>query len=680
MAGLPGFVLILNWFRFGRESRTPQPKVHGCADTIPTNELLRLHEGEWYHLNLALSGSPKGELQVPKSQGPNQRRFAAATLFFAWLTVTPLLVVPEAAAQVSGGTMTAVGGAGVISGKITGITSTAPPVTCEVVAINHSSPGRNHRLATLTLAPAGATFEGSFEGRATSDEGPNTEPLPAGRYRVGAECVDAAHTGWSNNVGGFLVDVSNPDVPNDGDNLPPGELPGSRWWDWPDGDGDGLPDHWEQSGVWVGGTRLDLAAAGASPARKDLFIYVDHEAGYQFDPAVVSRVQQAFANSPLNVAVHFLQGRSISSAVAARVGWVSSGGSYRALENPNFALAAETSGSASSPWSGGGDVPQLAKYFLSLDYRPTSEKVIGTAYVAGPSSAGTAGWVAYNPPVLWRETAAGYVPANLEAVQFSQASNLMHEIGHTLGLHHYGDHACANWADGVNADERQCQDGSRAYRSVMSYAYNVTGIQSSPPGGPSRIDYSTTRTPHYDWKMGSGAGQLRFIPGQFGELAGRDYSAQGLFDSGDVSGQAEATSFIDLTTSIIPTEFDAYMRSFGLADRPNFPEFIAPKVTYRSSGKPVSGQLPLSSSGMSPMTLTVEIPPGHGTFTVERTSFTYAPEPGYRGEDTVVVRGSDGTLSSEPLTLTFTTATTGPTTPTQPPGPGGWGSSDWGSS
>lgn len=37
----------------------------------------------------------------------------------------------------------------------------------------------------------------------------------------------------------------------------------SDWWTWPDNDDDGLPNHWEQQGVWVKGDFLDLPGWGA---------------------------------------------------------------------------------------------------------------------------------------------------------------------------------------------------------------------------------------------------------------------------------------------------------------------------------------------------------------------------------------------------------------------------------
>ncbi|WP_156045901.1 MULTISPECIES: Ig-like domain-containing protein [Actinomycetes] len=504
----------------------------------------------------------------------------------------------------------------------------------------------------------------------------NGEPIPLGRYRLHAACGDHTPTNWYNLPTVIEVVVTPPGV-NDPRNVPEGLPHDSEWWEWPDGDGDGLPDHWEQNGVWVGNTRVDLAAAGATVSRKDLFIYVDHEEGQPLDSAVYRHIEQSFDASPLDVAVHFLEGRAVPSAAAMQLAWTNNNGTYKAVAEPVYDPVATASGSISSPWFGGGAVPQLAKYFVNLEYRETSDRVIGTADVGGPNAAGRAGWVAYNVAPLWLQNLGNITP-NPRAIHFSQAANLMHEIGHTLGLHHFGAHSCANWREGVESGD-QCQDGSTLYRSVMSYAYNTHGIPSSPPGGPNRIDYSTETNPHYDWTMGSQAGQLRFIPGQYGELSTANYSAQGLF--GDVpAGEVEVTSFDDMTRAMTPSGFDSFARTVGVQGRPEFPEFVSPVTTYSTTiGSSVTARIEIQDTSGQPVTWSVEDGPGHGTFSTEGTQFTYTPPAGFTGQEKVIVRAGNGTLSTDPLVLTFNvTQSTTPTTPTLPPNTGS--SSDWGSS
>ncbi|WP_156045897.1 MULTISPECIES: Ig-like domain-containing protein [Actinomycetes] len=505
------------------------------------------------------------------------------------------------------------------------------------------------------------------------------DSLAPGEYEIRLWCSNGRNSMLLNITSPTLVGFTITDYgsaePNGNDprNVPNGESADSKWWEWPDGDGDGIPDHWETNGVWVGNVRLDLASQGASSTRKDLFIYVDYESGYQLDSAVYEHVKQAFANSPLAVSVHFVNGRVLPSDASKELAWTGNEGSYQAIIRPDFARAATASGSISSPWLGGGAVPQLAKYFASLDYRPTSDKVVGTAYVTSSLGAGRAGWVAYNPDPLWRETPGGYVP-ELEGIHFSQASNLMHEIGHTLGLNHFGAHECANWQEiEQNAQSGPpCQAGSTRYLSVMSYAYNITGVPSETRGGPNRIDYSRLASPHYDWQLGTNPGQLRFIPGQFGEFPEMTYAAQALANQVASEALPESTSFNDLTRYMTPAGFDSFAATIGETGRPAFPAFASPPTAFTSTGSPVSALLPATNSSGT-MTIAVEDAPDHGKLLTDGMRFTYTPDAGFIGDDTVSVRATNGVLSSDPLTLTFTVSAPAP--------PAGSGSSDgWGSS
>lgn len=605
-----------------------------------------------------------------------------ALLATTLLSVVLLALPATASAQVHTANLSAEGGPGVITGQVTGVNADAIDPFCEMIVQPLEGQEIPEAVIVATAYP-NSPSAGKFTARVWNDG--SNKPTPPGRYRVAGSCGDSDpvwNTPWY--VLPAVEVVVSPGASdtegNDARNIPTPYSTDSRWWEWPDGDGDGLPDHWELNGVWVGDIRLDLVAAGANVARKDLFVLMDYEEGQSLDPAVYQNVEQAFATSPLNVSVHFLQGRPVPSADAARLAWTNNNGIYEAIAEPEYNSALRASGSISSPWLGARAVPQLAKYFVNLEYRKTNPSVIGTAHEAGYGAAGRAGWVAYNPPVLWRETSAGYVPSNLRGIHFSQASNLMHEIGHTLGLKHFGAHACANWLDDVEPGDTKCQARSVDYHSVMSYAYNVTGVPPNTPGGPNRIDYSRNTTPHYDWTMGNQSGQLRFIHGQFGELATNQYSSQGLLDDGVPTGETESTSFEELTAGITPSAFDAYARTLDLTDgRPDFPQFVSP-TTARSTtaGSPITASLDVRDASNQPVTLSVESGPANGTFTTAGTQFVYTPAAGFTGQDTVTVRAGNGTLSTDPLVLTFNVTASTPTTPTSPPNTGS--SSDWGSS
>ncbi|MBU6412301.1 MAG: hypothetical protein KGS45_02410 [Planctomycetes bacterium] len=70
-----------------------------------------------------------------------------------------------------------------------------------------------------------------------------------------------------------------------------------------DTDGDGLPDSWEINGIdgdCNGTIDLNLAALGANPNHKDLFVEVDSMQGRAPLAGVMASVQAAFANAPVS--------------------------------------------------------------------------------------------------------------------------------------------------------------------------------------------------------------------------------------------------------------------------------------------------------------------------------------------------------------------------------------------
>lgn len=76
----------------------------------------------------------------------------------------------------------------------------------------------------------------------------------------------------------------------------------------PDTDQDGLPDGWEVKGVRRDGLFLDLAALGADPLRKDVFVEMDYMVDrtnrarpFSFAPSaeVIRRIKEVFAAAPV---------------------------------------------------------------------------------------------------------------------------------------------------------------------------------------------------------------------------------------------------------------------------------------------------------------------------------------------------------------------------------------------
>lgn len=473
--------------------------------------------------------------------------------------------------------------------------------------------------------------------------------------------------------------VEQPEPKHDVRNLPPGISADLAWWDLPDDDDDGVPDHWETNGVWVdgyrtgdgtwtGGAKLDLAGEGATVGKRDLFIYMDYEEGHQLPTEVFNHVEQAFANAPndLKTTVHFINGMSIPSDVAESIGWKKVNGEYvDHLSADAMQNAADKYGFSRRGWDGDERVPQLAKYFVNLKNRDGGS-VIGNAWIKGP-----AGWVAYDIPGFWGRVMSGNW--SNDAKHFSAASNLVHEIGHTLGLNHYGPHKC--YFPLTIEDQGTCDHGPTHYRSVMSYAYNVLGVPESGGNTPrlTRIDYSRSDYPWKDWRVGPDRGYLTFIWGQYGENP--DFythdRGQGLDTS--LTGETIQESAEEILKGVAPSAFDAFAAEFDVSERPDFPSIESTDLQFDFSNGPVTGVLSAHDNAGSALELMVVEGPSRGTFTTDGLTFVYTPESGYLGEDRVIVRATSGTLSSEPVELTFTGDVVTPpttTTPTpEPPGP-----------
>nr|WP_218680472.1 Ig-like domain-containing protein [Rhodococcus qingshengii] len=443
------------------------------------------------------------------------------------------------------------------------------------------------------------------------------------------------------------------------ENIPPGQPANSNWWDWPDIDDDGIPDFWETNGVEVEGKgRLDLAEAGATVGTRDLFVFSAYEDNAEFSSIALDIVKKSFADSPLKISLHIIRStQPLMPEIASNVAWAWRDGKDRVRDIPNFAQAKEHSGFLDWGWSGSRTVPQLAKFFVNLHPRPDDDKggnTIGIADVGGFN-----GWTAYRPQTQHPD-ALGSHPSPT-AVYRSLASNLMHEIGHTLGLRHYGALECQPPSSG-----NSCFAGSPHYKSVMSYAYNVTGVDGK------YVDYSRISRPNLDWRAARASdhtasnpqayGAIRLVPGQNGEST---------HEAGVMTYIEENLS--DMAAQIPPSAFDEFAKEYGVEGRPDFPQFVDPQTTVAVTGTRVAGELRGRDNANSALSLTITQQPEHGTFTTDGMSYLYTPEPGFTGQDAVTVRTASDRFSSEPLTVLFTVSATPPSTttaPSTPPNPG----------
>ncbi len=337
---------------------------------------------------------------------------------------------------------------------------------------------------------------------------------------------------------------------NDPRNVPSPFILESDWWQWPDADDDGIPDNWERNGVWVNDRFLDLPGLGTKADHKDLFVHLDYTEGRSLDRKVFEYLGESFAASPLSnpdgqdgVALLIDGGSGTPRQGTSPDNWGSLSESRvlqaDGLSDP-FELTVDNmtylanQGFASSPRSGGRGVPQLFKYFCECP--SFGGDTIGQAWLKSNFGAVSLNGLQANR--LLNGLASLRWPGN--ASNFVRATNIAHELGHTLGLNHHG-------AEATPANDRR-------YKSVMSYAYNVYGVDR-------KIDYSRETVVNLDWQMAEAVGRLTFVHGQFGERPDFYDIGNNLFGAG---GEVPVEPSIDeLIASVPEADRQAFIDEFG---------------------------------------------------------------------------------------------------------------------
>jgi hypothetical protein len=216
-----------------------------------------------------------------------------------------------------------------------------------------------------------------------------------------------------------------------------------------DSDGDGLPDYWELNGVsGPGGSFVNLPGLGADPRHKDIFLWIDSERGAELSPDAEQILVDSFANSPVGgnpdrrtgIRLHINTGVLLSAANSDALKYYGPGGAAKADYPAIFSHWVAESPIAASVYH----------YAVSVHWNDWFP-------VTGESSGIPGQLIVLNNCGKRPKKATDDCSASV----VDQAANLMHELGHNLGLHHGGD---------VDVNHKP------NYLSVMNYFFSHTGV------------------------------------------------------------------------------------------------------------------------------------------------------------------------------------------------------------
>lgn len=237
----------------------------------------------------------------------------------------------------------------------------------------------------------------------------------------------------------------------------------------PDTDGDGLLDRWEEYGIDInddGTVDLDLPAMGADPMHKDIFIEVDYMERHRPNASAIQDVINAFAGAPVSnpdavggINLHVVVDEEIPHQETINV-WAD----FDTLKDAHFGTIAERS---SANWNNIRQARRMVfRYALFVhEYNSDPPGSSGRAEIGGNDfivSLGAPGW---------GKDGTGHNVGTRD----EQAGTFMHELGHTLGLHHGG------------GDDINCKPN---YLSVMSYSRQLSDIVLGRA-----LDYSRSELP-----------------------------------------------------------------------------------------------------------------------------------------------------------------------------------------
>jgi hypothetical protein len=235
----------------------------------------------------------------------------------------------------------------------------------------------------------------------------------------------------------------------------------------PDADGDGLLDCWETTGIdFDGNNSIDFTFPGANKDHKDTYIEVDYMATRNPIQAALNDVIAAFAAAPVpntvggpGINLHITVDEAVPfSTDLAFVGCTASGSpDFDTVKAAYFGTLAERSNANS--------VNIIAAKRLGFRYSLFINNLLGLDGTSGCSEL---------PGNDFIVSLGSWTPAGGNQVQ--QGGTFMHELGHTLNLHHGG------------ADDINCKPN---YLSVMSYSRQIPGwAPKLPTTTQNLLDYS----------------------------------------------------------------------------------------------------------------------------------------------------------------------------------------------
>lgn len=234
-----------------------------------------------------------------------------------------------------------------------------------------------------------------------------------------------------------------------------------------DADGDGIPDSAESSGGTYAG--IDLYSMGARVNQKDIFIELD--AMSSTDPGVIPRSESlqkvVDAFSAQSISVHFDAGNSFSSSFSVasfNLGQGSNIVPYESCVTLDQSTCSSNTSSRRSIYDWKSDNMDLRRRNI-FHYL-----LMGNSQLAN-GAAGSSGLAELNGNDFivtmgnWGFTTTP--GSSLNQLVNMQASTIMHELGHNLGLQHGGNEA---------------KNYKPNYWSIMNYMYQLNGLDASPAG------------------------------------------------------------------------------------------------------------------------------------------------------------------------------------------------------